>query len=343
MRRSARDETYARGTARVLKPAPDRAGHPTARPGSPRPTHPSDVPAFGGSAGNAAVNAVIQRMQAPGDKRKRSGSPEGQEPSKQVREAASSSSDVETSSEEEVEDPFSARNVHQLGNEQDRLTGLLEQMDEKGAPEHIKQTVVDKLAILSLLRNLAPMRSVETVHEAIRLVSRKPDSPAKSKYLAKLDDQLTFLAEELPSAGPPSAKTLQDMWPQLAPAFGSGGQVGQDGCEDRAHAICLAIAQRSPAIAAHQLSKQWATSSGARLNASHQWNHHVAASVTTTDGVMVIDPIFSRSGPIELSQWINRVQVDRRNVHQTAWGFLGKPGPDNKPDENSAVEYVPMS
>ncbi|MEU9581124.1 protein-glutamine glutaminase family protein [Streptomyces chilikensis] len=301
------------------------------------------------SAGNAAVTAVIQRMEGAAGKRKRSTSPEDQEAPKQARAAtsseeeySSSSEEAEISSEEEREEPFSAQVMLQIANEQRRMTGLLEQMDERGAPDHIKRTAEDKLEILTLLRNLAPLRSVDTVHEAIRLLGMRPDSTAKTRYLAELEEQLDYLAEEFPNAGPPTAETLRAMWPELVPAFGSaGGQVGEDGCEDRAHAICLAIARRSPAIAAHHLSKQWALPDGGLLHADHQWNHHVAASVTTANGILVIDPVFSRSEPIELSRWAAMVQVDPdTNVHQVAWGFLGRPGADNLPDVNSAVEYV---
>lgn len=352
MRRSARDEAHAQRTAPAPQRVPDRTEDPAARRGHAQPEHPSDVLALRGAAGNAAVTAVIQRMQAPGVKRKRSGSPEDREPSKQARADRSSSSEEEysseeseTSSEEEREEPFSAQVMRQIANDQARVTELLERMDEQGAPEHIKRVAEDKVAVLSLLRNLTPLRSVETVREAIRLVGQKPDSATKTKYLARLDAQLSYLAEEFPSSGPLTAETLQAMWPRLVPAFGSaGGQVGQDGCEDRAHAVCLAVARHAPAIAAHHLSKHWATSAGARLHADHQWNHHVAASVTTPSGVLVIDPVFSRSGPIELGEWAARVQVDKdRNVHRTAWGFLGKPGPGNRPDANSAVEYTPSS
>ncbi|WP_152627061.1 protein-glutamine glutaminase family protein [Streptacidiphilus melanogenes] len=294
------------------------------------------------SAGNAAVTAAIQRMEAPGGKRKRSGSPEGQEPPKQAREAQSPSPEEE---EDWAEDQFSPETLEDIGREQVRLNRLLERMDEEDAPEHVKGLAEDKLAVLSLLRNLAPLRSAATVREAIRLVGERPKSNARTKYLAKLEEQLDYLAETFPDQGPPTAKTLRTLWPQLAPAFSSaGGQVGQDGCEDRAHAICLAIAEIAPEIAAHHLSKQWATSSGARLHADHRWNHHVAASVTTADGVLVIDPVFSRSGPIDLDTWADHVQVDKEtNVHQVAWGFLGRPGTDNRPDANSATEYTPQA
>ncbi|MDH6229092.1 hypothetical protein M2169_006148 [Streptomyces sp. MJP52] len=350
MRRSAREEIPAQGTDRALRRAPDRAEGAGARADSPPSAHPSALWALQRSAGNAAVTAVIQRMEGAAGKRKRSTSPEDQEAPKQARAAtsseeeySSSSEEAETSSEEEREEPFSAQVMLQIANEQRRMTGLLEQMDERGAPDHIKRAAEDKLEILTLLRNLAPMRSVDTVHEAIRLLGMRPDSTAKTRYLAKLEEQLDYLAEEFPNAGPPTAETLQAMWPELVPAFGgAGGQVGEDGCEDRAHAICLAIARRSPAIAAHHLSKQWALPDGGLLHADHQWNHHVAASVTTANGVLVIDPVFSRSEPIELSRWAAMVQVDLdTNVHQVAWGFLGRPGADNLPDVNSAVEYVP--
>ncbi|MDT9693222.1 protein-glutamine glutaminase family protein [Streptomyces sp. P9(2023)] len=307
------------------------------------------------SVGNAAVTAVIQRMEAAPGKRRRSGSPEEQGAAKHMREAESSSDeemesasseDADYSSEEEeAEDQFSEEVMDQIAAEQNRVTGLLEQMDERGAPEHIKRTAEDKLEILTLLRNLGTLRSVDTVHEAIRLVSAKPASPARAKYLTKLNAQLGYLAQDFPTEGPPTAQTLQALWPGLASAFGSSsGEVGEDGCEDRAHAICLAIAEASPAIAAHHLSKRWATPSGGRLHADHQWNHHVAASVTTAGGILVIDPIFDRGGPLTLSEWAARVQVDLdTNVHATAWGFLGKPGQDNRPDMASAVEYTPPS
>ncbi|MGP4009574.1 protein-glutamine glutaminase family protein [Streptomyces sp. 4N124] len=341
MRRSARDETYPQGTGRAPRRAPDRAEDSTAHAGSPQPAHP--LLALQRSAGNAAVTAVIQRMEAPGGKRRRSRSPEDQQPAKHAREA-----ETESSSEEEDwewEEQFAAASVEQISEAQTKTAVLLEQMDNAGASDRVKSIAQDKLDILSLLKNLAPLRSVETVREAIRLVSEKPDSTTKTRYLEKLEDQLEYLAQDFPSAGPPTKETLEAMWPQLVPAFGSaGGQVGQDGCEDRAHAICLAIAKRDPAIAVNHLSKQWATSSGGRVHADHQWKHHVAASVTTADGVLVIDPIFSTSGPLELSDWANRVQVNKEtNVHQTAWGFLGKPGDDNRPDAASAMEYSPQA
>lgn len=323
MRRSARDETHAQGT------------DSTARARTPQPAHP--LLALQRTAGNAAVTAVIQRMEAPGGKRKRSKSPEEQEPAKQAREAGSSSE------EEEWEEQFSADSVERISRQQTKITAMLEQADNEGISQQAKNKAQDMLDILSLLKNLAPLRSVETVREAIRLVREKPDSKTKTTYLEKLEDQLEYLAQDFPSAGPPTEDTLEAMWPQLTPAFGSsGGQVGEDGCEDRAHAICLAIAERDPAIAANHLSKQWATSSGGRVHADHQWRHHVAASVTTADGVLVIDPVFSRSGPLELSEWADRVQVNKdTNVHQTAWGFLGRPGDDNRPDQLSATEYSP--
>ncbi|WP_042425760.1 protein-glutamine glutaminase family protein [Streptacidiphilus anmyonensis] len=357
MRRSAsvRDETHAQGSAhRPLRRTPDRASDraedATTRRGSVEPNDPSALLALQRTAGNAAVTAVVQRMEAaPGGKRKRSGSPEEQEAPKQAREAASSSEveeEEETSSEEEEwEEPFSEEVLARIGDEQTRLTALLERMDEDGAPDHVKDLAKDRRTILTLVRNLAPLRSVATVREAIRLVREMPDSKTRTKYLGGLGEQLAYLTQTFPSAGPPTAKTLRDLWPRLVPAFGSaGGQVGEDGCEDRAHATCLAIAELSPAIAAHHLSKQWATSSGTRLHADHQWNHHVAASVTTSGGVLVIDPVFSRTGPIELSRWADHVQVDdEANIHQTAWGFLGKPGTDHRPDATSAVEYTPLS
>ncbi|MFF3176873.1 protein-glutamine glutaminase family protein [Streptomyces sp. NPDC057900] len=356
MRRSAREEMPAQGTDRAPRRAPDRAEGVGARADSPPSAHPSALWALQRSAGNTVVAAVVQRMEDAGGKRKRSTSPEDQEAPKQARAATSSeeeyssssgeseeSEEAETSSEQGREEPFSAQAVQQIENEQHRVMGLLEQMDATGASDRAKSIGQERLDILTLLRNLAPMRSVDTVHEAIRLLGARPASKTKDVYLARLQAQLNYLAEEFPSAGPPTAETLQAMWPELVPAFGgAGGQVGEDGCEGRAHAICQAIAGQSPAIAAHHLSKQWALPDGARLHAEHQWNHHVAASVTTANGVLVIDPVFSGSGPIELSRWAAMVQVNlATNVHQVAWGFLGKPGADNLPDANSAVEYTP--
>ncbi|MER5888207.1 protein-glutamine glutaminase family protein [Streptomyces sp. NPDC001941] len=338
MRRSVRDGTREQEAA---PPSTRTAGAPAERRALPRPAGgPAGPVALPHGAGNAAVSQVIQRMEAQPGKRRRSGSPEDQEPAKQAREADTSSEEFESSSEEEWEEPFSAESVAAIDREQTRLTQLLERMDEQGAPEHIKQAAEDKRQILTLLSNLTPLRSAETVREAIRLLGEMPDSASKTKYLASLRDQLAYLEAEFPSEGAPSAETVQAMWPSLAPSFGSaGGEVGQDGCEDRAHAICRAIADAAPAIAVHHLSKQWATPDGGRLHADHQWNHHVAASVTTTDGVLVIDPVFSREGPLALAEWARLVQVDLdTNVHETAWGFLGKPGPDNRPDANSAVK-----
>ncbi|MFG2642454.1 protein-glutamine glutaminase family protein [Streptomyces sp. NPDC048370] len=353
MRGSARHDKHRRGTApEAARAAPDRAEAVSGGPGLLQPGRSSDLSALQSNWGNAAVAAAIQRMEAPqGRKRRVSPSAEQQDGSKHVREAESSSEEPESSSmeseseeesEEEREEPFSAEYVEQLGTQQSRTMGLLEQMDEKGAPESAKRVAEDKLEMISLLRNLAPMRSVETVNEARRLIGAKQDSNPKRTYLARLDAQLAYLTEEFPSDGLPTVETVQALWSELQPAFGgAGAQVGEDGCEDRAHAICLALAEASPALAAHHLSKQWATSSGGRLHTEHQWNHHVAASVTTANGVLVIDPVFSRTGPLELSDWARRVQVDvDQDVHQTAWGFLGKPGPDNRPDANSAVGYV---
>ncbi|MER7223129.1 protein-glutamine glutaminase family protein [Streptomyces rubradiris] len=233
--------------------------------------------------------------------------------------------------------------MERIENDQQKMTAMLEKMDESNAPDRAKRVGQDQLELLTLLRNLMPMRSVDTVHEAIRLLGARPDSSRKTKYLRMLEEQLDYLTDKFPDAGPPTAEALQAMWPDLVPAFGSaGGQVGEDGCEGRAHAICLAIARRSPAIAAHHLTKQWALPDGGRLHADHQWNHHVAASVTTANGILVIDPVFDRSRPLQLSEWAARVQVDpRTNVHQVAWGFLGRPGTDNRPDANSAMAYMP--
>ncbi|MEU4268738.1 protein-glutamine glutaminase family protein [Streptomyces sp. NPDC026092] len=343
MRRSARNERRKPGTAPESSRAADRAEAVTAGPGLLQPGRTADLSPLQSSWGNAAVAAAVQRMEAPqGRKRRVSPSAEEQEEPKHLREAESSSEDMESSSEEEWEEQFSAEYVELLGRQQSKTMGLLEEMDEKGAPERVVRAAEDKLEMISLLRNLAPMMSVETVNEAIRLISAKPDSPSKKNYLSRLDAQLGYLAQEFPSEELPTEENVQALWSELQPAFGgAGAQVGEDGCEDRAHAICLAFAEASPAFAAHHLSKHWATSSGARLHTDHQWNHHVAASVTTADGVLVIDPVFSRSGPLTLSEWARRVQVDvGADVHQTAWGFLGKPGRDNRPDANSAVEYM---
>ncbi|MDN3261248.1 protein-glutamine glutaminase family protein [Streptomyces sp. CSDS2] len=347
MRRSAREEIPTQERDRAPRRAPDRAEGAGARADSLPSARPSGLWALQRSAGNAAVTAAIQRMEDTGGKRKRSASPEDQAAPKQARAAVSSeeeySEEEEYSSSSEEEEPFSDDVVQQIEKEQQKVTVLLEQMDQGNASDTAKRSGQDHLELLTLLRNLIPMRSVDTVHEAIRLLGTKPDSKRKAKYLELLEEQLEYLADKFPEAGPPTAEALQAMWPDLVPAFGSaGGQVGEDGCEDRAHAICLAIARRSPAIAAHHLSKQWALPDGGRLHADHQWNHHVAASVTTADGILVIDPVFDRSRPLLLSEWANRVQVDpRTNVHQVAWGFLGRPGADNQPDVNSAVEYLP--
>ncbi|MFS8204828.1 protein-glutamine glutaminase family protein [Streptomyces sp. CWNU-52B] len=342
MRRSVRDETHARGTAPAPKRAPDRLEDPTARPGFPRSARSSALLALQDSAGNAAVTTAIQRVQTPGGKRKRSESPEDQGPSKLTRARAREADSSSEESAEEREEPFSTQNVAVIDTLLTKVSRLMEEMEEKGAPDNAKRAARERQAILSLVRNLTPMRSVETVNEAIRLVSRRGDSKTRTTYLAKLKEQRTYLAQEFPSAGPPTAESLQALWPKIVPAFGSVGKVGQDGCEDRAHKICLAIAKASPSIAAHQLSKQWATSSGARLHARHQWRHHVAASVTTADGILVIDPVFSSSKPIGLSEWAGRVQVDKdKDVHQAAWGFLGRPGDDNRPDSHSATMYLP--
>ncbi|MFD3942969.1 protein-glutamine glutaminase family protein [Streptomyces sp. NPDC058579] len=344
MRRSARDERRKQGTApESSRAAGDRAEAVTAGPGLLQPGRTADLSPLQSSWGNAAVTAAVQRMEAPaGRKRRVSPTAEQQDDSKHMREAESSSEDMESSSEEELEEQFSAEYVARLGEQQTNTMNLLERMDEQNAPERAVRAAEDKLEMISILRNLAPMMSVETVNEAIRLISAKSDSPSKRNYLSRLDAQLGYLAQEFPSQGLPTLENVQALWSQLQPAFGgAGAQVGEDGCEDRAHAICLAFAEASPAFAAHHLSKQWATSSGARLHTDHQWNHHVAASVTTANGVLVIDPVFSRSGPLELSEWARRVQVDvDTDVHQTAWGFLGKPGQDNRPDANSAVEYM---
>ncbi|MFD4724110.1 protein-glutamine glutaminase family protein [Streptomyces seoulensis] len=296
------------------------------------------------SVGNAAVTTMIQRMEDGAGKRKRSTSPQDQEEPKQARTAALAEDTDEdySSSEVAAEDQFSPESVNQIEAQQRKMVRLLEDMDEGGAPDRVKRAAEEKLDILTLLRNLAPLRSVETVQQAIRLLETQPDSKAKTTYLAKLEEHLEYLAEQFPSAGVPTAETLRAMWPELTSSFGNAsGQIGEDGCEDRAHAICLAIAQQSPAIGANHLSKQWALSNGARLHADHQWNHHVAASVETTNGILVIDPVFSRTAPIELSEWVDKVHVDSDSVHQVAWGFLGKPGADNQPDFNSAVEYTP--
>ncbi|MEY9844184.1 hypothetical protein ABH940_001251 [Streptacidiphilus sp. BW17] len=330
MRRSAPDETHAQGSARAPRRAP-----------APQSTSESSLLALHGSAGNAAVTAVIQRMEAQGGgKRRRTGSPEEQGPAKHVREAGSSSEEL-SSSEEETSEPLSGEVVAAMDRQQAKTVELLEDMDNDGYFGPRRDMLEDRLAIISLVRNLLPLRSVRTAHEAVRLVNTKPDSPARKSYLKLLQDQLDYLEDDFPSDGPPTAQTLQGMWSELVPAFGTAGaQVGEDGCEDRAHAICRAIAAHHPAMAAHHLAKQWATSSGTRLHADHQWNHHVAASVTTASGVLVIDPVFSRTGPIPLNQWIAHVQVDPAHVHEVAWGFLGRPGADHRPDAHSAVEYV---
>lgn len=336
MHRSAADETHAQGPSRAPKRAP-----------VPQSAAASSLLALHGSAGNAAVTAVIQRMEAPGGKRQRSGSPEEQGPAKHAREAESSSGQSESeseeisSSEEESDEPLSGDVVAAMGRQLAKTLQTLEEMDNEGYFGSSRDVLADRQAIISLVMNLLPLRSVSTVHEAVRLVNEKPDSPTRKSYLKLLQQQLDYLEDDFPSDGPPTAQTVQGMWSQLVPAFGTAGaQVGQDGCEDRAHAICRAIAARHPAIAAHHLAKQWATSSGTRLHADHQWNHHVAASVTTASGVLVIDPVFSRTGPIPLAQWIAHVQVDPAQVHEVAWGFLGRPGADHRPDAHSATEYL---
>ncbi|MFJ9183294.1 protein-glutamine glutaminase family protein [Streptomyces anulatus] len=344
MRRSPREEIAAQETDRALRRTPDRAEGVGARADSPPSAHPSALWAMQRSAGNAAVTAVVQRVEDAAGKRKRSTSPENQQMPKQAR-AAMSSEEEETSSssEEEREEPFSAQVMRKIENDQSTVTRRLELLDGRGAPESDKRTGVRMLEILSLLLNLAPLRSVDSVQEAIRLLNMKPDGATRNLYLTKLRAQLDYLAEEFPNAGPPTEETLRAMWPELVPAFGgAGGQVGEDGCEDRAHAICLAIARQPPAVAVHHLSKQWALPDGALLHADHQWNHHVAASVTTANGVLVIDPVFSGSDPIELSTWAAMVQVNLdTNVHQVAWEFLGRPGADNLPDASSATQYMP--
>ncbi|MFJ3902834.1 protein-glutamine glutaminase family protein [Streptomyces sp. NPDC090025] len=324
---------------------------------------PTGLLALQRSAGNAAVTAVIQRMEAAGDKRKRENSPgrEGEEKrlaatssSSESEESASeesASSDSESeeseaeeySSEEELVEPFPPENVGWLREQQSKTVRLLERMDEQGADESVVELAESKHRILTLLVGLAPMRSAESLREAIRLVGAEPDGKVKTSYLARLKDQLDYLAEAFPDAGPPTTETVEALWPRLQQAFANvTGEVGQDGCEYRAHAICLAIADADPTLASHHLAKQWATPPGGRLHAEHQWNHHVAASVTTTDGVLVIDPIFSRTGPLTLSRWAELVQVDPdESVHQVGWGFLGKPNEDGSPEMGSALEYVP--
>ncbi|MBF9069215.1 protein-glutamine glutaminase family protein [Streptacidiphilus fuscans] len=324
MRRSAADETHAQGSSRAPRHAP-----------APQSTAASSLLALHGSAGNAAVTAVIQRMEAAGGKRQRSGSPEEQGPAKHVREAESSSS-------EEDSEPLSGDAVAKMDRQQTAWVKMLEDMDSDGYEGPRRDILENGLAIISLVRNLLPLRSVSTVNEALRLVNERPDSPIRKTYLRLLEDQLDYLEDDFPSDGPPTEQAVRGMWTELVPAFGAAGaQVGEDGCEDRAHAICRVIAAHHPAIAAHHLAKQWATSSGSRLHADHQWNHHVAASVTTASGVLVIDPVFSRAGPIPLAQWIAHVQVDPAHVHEVAWGFLGRPGADHRPDAHSAVEYLP--
>ncbi|MFE4356101.1 protein-glutamine glutaminase family protein [Kitasatospora sp. NPDC056800] len=298
----------------------------------------------------AGPGAAIQRMMPAGGRgTKREAEDEIGGRSNRQRVEGEPSADVDSSSESSQSSRSSTPALG-LGPEaknqlDDELTDIMQKLEDydNGSrdEEDLGETVAelgDRQSAYSMLRNLVPITSVNTVDAVTAFMTARV--PADDQWLAAL----TNLRAELQGSQnqeAPTADFVKDLWPiiQELPSVTKLSPEA-DECEKRAHDICQALAGSHPEVANRHLFKHWAMrTTQTPIHPSYGWRHHVAATVVVEGGQqLVLDPFLFRDGPVPLSSW-EAEMTGPKSVYRVAWEFRGAPGADGQPDQNSAMEF----
>ncbi|WP_431676434.1 protein-glutamine glutaminase family protein [Kitasatospora sp. KL5] len=216
-----------------------------------------------------------------------------------------------------------SRHLNAVGVRREELALL----EESGADvDQDRKTTLDKLhTAFGMIHGLGLIRSPHTVTELLPFVT--------DRIFGKVDRPMLLNHQQSLSTGstaPLATEHFRALHTAVMARYDPDGGPLDANCEFRAHAVAELLHAVHLQAGRHSVFKIWAypEQAGQTLNLEHNWQHHVAVLVRTTDGDRVIDPLLFPNEPVTVEQWSDSVSSGGQTPLRTStlpWEFLGRP------------------